>query len=166
MILLLLLGLLVVPYLMVRALERFNMLKVTDSSRRFRVGASALFAFTGVGHFLKTEEMAGMMGSSFPGAIPAVIVTGAVELLAAAGLWVPKIRRKVGWALIAMLVCFLPVNIYAAIQQVPFGGHGAGPAYLLLRVPFQFLLMWWVWKGMGGSRVKLDEQADAEHPPV
>jgi len=28
---------------------------------------------------------------------------------------------------------------------VEMGGHGAGPAYLLLRVPFQFLLIGWAY---------------------
>ena len=48
-----------------------------------------------------------------------------------------------------MLILFLPANVYAAIQQVPFGGHGNGPLYLLVRVPFQLLVIAWVWFSMG-----------------
>ncbi len=39
------------------------------------------------------------------------------------------------------LLRFLPANIYSALQRVDFGGHGAGAAYLLLRVPFQFFVI-------------------------
>lgn len=31
-------------------------------------------------------------------------------------------------------------------DRVEMGGHGAGPAYLLLRVPFQFLLIGWAYR--------------------
>jgi uncharacterized membrane protein len=48
-----------------------------------------------------------------------------------------------------MLFGFLPVNVYSAIQRVPFGGHEVGPAYLLIRVPFQLLLIWWAAKATG-----------------
>jgi hypothetical protein len=38
-----------------------------------------------------------------------------------------------------MLLCLLPANIYSAINRVDFGGHGAGPIYLL--VPFQLFVI-------------------------
>ncbi|HYX71759.1 MAG TPA: hypothetical protein VE732_03240, partial [Nitrososphaera sp.] len=39
----------------------------------------------------------------------------------------------------------LPANIYSAINRVDFGGHGIGPAYLLVRVPFQLFVIWWIY---------------------
>jgi hypothetical protein len=45
----------------------------------------------------------------------------------------------------AMLVGILPSNIYSAINHIEFGGHAAGPAYLLIRVPFQLFVIWWVY---------------------
>jgi uncharacterized membrane protein len=53
--------------------------------------------------------------------------------------------RPAGKCLILMLVCFLPANIYSAIYRIDFGGHGAGLAYLLVRIPFQLFLMWWIY---------------------
>jgi uncharacterized membrane protein len=44
-----------------------------------------------------------------------------------------------------MLLGLLPANIYSAFHRVDFGGHGAGPAYLLVRVPFQIFAIWWTY---------------------
>jgi uncharacterized membrane protein len=35
--------------------------------------------------------------------------------------------------------------VYAAINRVEMGGHGAGPMYLLVRAPFQLLLIGWAY---------------------
>lgn len=55
--------------------------------------------------------------------------------------------KLTGFCLILILLCFLPANIYSALNHVNFGGHGEGPAYLLLRVPFQFFVVWWTCYG-------------------
>ena len=46
-----------------------------------------------------------------------------------------------GW----LLLLVLPSNVYAAFQRIDFGGHGAGPAYLLVRVPLQLFLIGWIY---------------------
>ena len=138
--LLLLLLLLVTPYaLLTLAGRRF------EGLRRARVGPSLFFAFTAVGHFVRTEEMAAMLPPSVPYRVGLIYVTGVFELLGAAGVWVPRLRRLTGICLIVMLLCVLPANVYAALNRVAFGGHEAGPAYLLVRVPFQLLVAWWVY---------------------
>lgn len=47
--------------------------------------------------------------------------------------------EKIGWAWCIFLLLVLPSNIYAAWQRVDFGGHAAGPVYLLVRIPLQLL---------------------------
>ena len=71
--------------------------------------------------------------------------TGVLEFALAAAVLVPRYRKAVGWILIVMLGLFLPANVYAAIHRVPIGGHEAGPAYLLARVPMQGILAAWIW---------------------
>jgi uncharacterized membrane protein len=44
-----------------------------------------------------------------------------------------------------MLVAVLPANVYSAFNHVEFGGHQHGPLYLLVRVPFQLLVMAWIY---------------------
>lgn len=110
-----------------------------------RVGITLLLLLTGSAHFVEAEAMARMLPPWVPSRVTLVHLTGVLELLAAIGLWIPSAARTVGLLLVVMLALFLPVNVYAAFSHVPFGGHGNGPAYLLVRVPFQLLLMGWIW---------------------
>jgi uncharacterized membrane protein len=55
--------------------------------------------------------------------------------------WPVTSARPVGLALCIFLLLILPSNVYAAFQRVDFRGHGAGPIYLLVRVPLQFFLI-------------------------
>jgi uncharacterized membrane protein len=116
-----------------------------SESFRGRLGLALVFLFTALGHFVKTSEMAQMLPSWVPIRLPLFYFTGAFELLAAVGLLVPSASRWVGMGVCIFLVLILPSNFYAAFQRVDFGGHGAGPIYLLVRVPFQFFLLGWVY---------------------
>ena len=147
--LLFLLLLLVAPYLILTAAGRFvGALKISPAARA-RVGLTLFFLFTGVGHFVRAEEMAEMLPPAVPYRLELIYFTGVLELLGAAGVWVPRLTRLTGLFLILMLVGVLPANIYSAINRVEFGGHGAGPAYLLVRVPFQLFVIWWTYFATG-----------------
>jgi uncharacterized membrane protein len=129
------------PYVAVSLAGRFIPALALTTRQRARVALSVFFAFTGIGHFIKTDELVAMMPSSVPYRVELVYLTGILELLGAIGIWIPRWRRLTGICLIVMLVAFLPVNIYAAIQRVDFGGHELGPVYLLARIPVQLLLI-------------------------
>jgi uncharacterized membrane protein len=58
---------------------------------------------------------------------------------------IPSLSRYTGIALGVFLLLVLPSNVYAAFQRIDFGGHGAGPAYLLVRVPLQLFLIGWIY---------------------
>jgi uncharacterized membrane protein len=146
MTLLILMSLLLIPAGLLAGLKRLGVINAISSAVPYRVGASHLFVFTGIGHFALTEEMALILGAAVSDPIPTVQITGILEIAGAIGIWFPKWRRSTGQCLIAMLIAFLPFNVYAAIQHVPFGGHEYGPIYLLVRIPFQFLLIWWIGK--------------------
>ena len=147
--LLFLLLLLVAPYaLLTLAGSRFGGPRF-DAAARTRVGLSLFFAFTALGHFVRTEEMAAMLPPSAPYRIELIYLTGVFELMGAAGVWVPRLRRLTGLCLMVMLLAILPANVYSAINRVEFGGHSGGPAYLLVRVPFQFFVIWWVYYATG-----------------
>ena len=116
-----------------------------DARTRARVALSLFFGFTGIGHFIKTDALVSMLPPSVPFRLEAVYITGILEVLGAIGIWIKPVRRLTGIWLIVMLGAFLPVNIYAALQRVDFGGHELGPVYLLARVPVQLFLIWWTW---------------------
>jgi uncharacterized membrane protein len=145
MTLLFLLLLLVVPNLLLTLAERWIAGFKIAPAARARVGLSLFFIFTAIGHFIKTEEMAAMLPSFVPNRVEIIFVTGIFELLGAIGVWIPRLMRITGLCLILMLIGFLPVNIYSAINRIDFGGHGSGPAYLLVRIPFQLLVIGWAY---------------------
>lgn len=109
------------------------------------LGVTLVFCFTGVGHFIASESMAAMLPPALPWRLAGVYVSGVAEIALACLLMVPRLRRTVGWCLIAVLIGLLPINIYAAVERVPMGGHAWGPVYLLVRVPLQAVLIAWVY---------------------
>ena len=137
--------LLVGPYLILTLIQKSNPAITFSESRKTRIGLSLFFIFTAMGHFIKTAEMAEMLPPFFIYGQEIIFLTGFPELFGAFGVWIPKWRKLAGSLLIAMLLGFLPFNIYAAINNLPFGGHEVGPTYLLVRVPFQFFVIWWVY---------------------
>ena len=145
MTLIFLLLLLLVSYLILTLVGRWVPRFKIAPSRRARVGLSLFFTFTAIPHFISTEQMAAMIPPFIPYRIELVYVTGVLELLGAIGIWIPRLERLTGFLLILMLICLLPANIYAAINRVDFGSYATGPVYLLVRVPFQFFVIWWTY---------------------
>jgi uncharacterized membrane protein len=103
------------------------------------------FAFAALGHFARTEAMAEMLPPAVPYRIELIYLTGILELLGVIGVWIPCLTKLTGLLLIVMLLGILPSNIYSAINRVEFGGHEAGPVYLLVRIPFQLFVIWWTY---------------------
>ena len=112
---------------------------------RGKMGVSLVFAFTAIGHFVKTSEMTQMLPPWMPMRVPLVYVTGVFEFFAAVAILFPSLARCAGIALCIFLFLILPSNVYAAFQRIDFGGHGAGPIYLLVRVPLQLFLIGWIY---------------------
>ena len=55
-----------------------------------------------------------------------------------------RLRRWAGWGLLALLVAIFPANLQVAMQgKMP--GFDLSPAVLWSRLPFQAVLMAWVW---------------------
>jgi uncharacterized membrane protein len=112
---------------------------------RGRIGVSLVFAFTAIGHFVKTSEMAQMLPPWVPMRVPLIYFTGILEWIGAVAILISPLSRYTGIALCIFLLALFPSNVYAAFQRVDFGGHGAGPVYLLVRVPLQLFLIGWIY---------------------
>ncbi len=141
MLLLFLTLLLIGPYLILTAVQKINQNFQISNAAKLRIGVSLLFLAGAFGHFARTAEMARIIPPLFPYREQLVILTAFPELFGVIGLWIPRLRKLTGALLIAWLIGILPFNIYAAIERIDVGGHGAGPVYLLVRVPLQFLAM-------------------------
>ncbi len=142
--LLMLFGILVGSYGVITALSAWLGWNLS-AGLRGRISLALLFLFTGTSHFYLTEEMVQMLPPSIPGRVELVYLTGVLEIAGAVGLLIPALSRLAAISLILFLFAVLPANIYAALNNVGMGAHGAGPVYLLARVPFQLLLVGWAY---------------------
>ncbi|WP_373354129.1 hypothetical protein [Pseudoroseicyclus sp. CXY001] len=118
----------------------------SDAARAELFGLAGLvlaFAFFSLGHFAMTGQMVEMLPRWVPLRRPIVLATGVMEAGIALALMLPASRVAAGWASIAVLIGFFPVNVYASLTRRGGGGHEWGPVYLLLRLPLQLLLVAW-----------------------
>jgi uncharacterized membrane protein len=105
------------------------------------------FLLGGIAHFAATDLEMRIVPPWIPWPREAVLASGVLELLGAAGLlWRPT-RRTAGWGLVALTVAVTPANVFmlqhaAAFPAVP---HWA----LVLRLPFQAVLLGLIVWGSG-----------------
>lgn len=146
MTLLLLVVILVGSFAVLTAVDRLRPpARRMGAARRGQVSLALLFLFTGLGHFVQTAAMAEMLPPWTPARTLMIWLSGFAEWLIAFGLLTPRHARLAGIAAIAFLILVFPGNVYAAVNRVEFGGHAAGPTYLLVRGPFQLLLIAWAY---------------------
>jgi uncharacterized membrane protein len=97
------------------------------------------FAIGGVAHFVALEAEMRIVPPWIPWPRAAVLVSGAFELLGAAGLlWQPT-RRAAGIGLLLLTLAVTPANVYM-LQQA--ANYPAVPHWaLVLRLPLQAVLL-------------------------
>jgi uncharacterized membrane protein len=111
-----------------------------------KISIAALFCFTALGHFAKPNEMVAMLPPWWaPFRKPIVLLSGLLELAFAIGILIPATSRLTAIVAVAFLFLATPLNVYSAYRRITFGGHSAGPAYLLVRLPLQIFLIAWIW---------------------
>lgn len=72
-----------------------------------------------------------------------VAITGVAELLGAAGLMIPRLRKAAGWGLALYALCVWPANFHHALADIPLGGEHLGWWYHGPRLALQPLIIWW-----------------------
>lgn len=113
-----------------------------------RIAMSCMLLFTSIGHFIYTKGMVMMMPDFIPYKIEMVYFTGIIEIAAAIGLLIPKLRVLTAWLLIAFFILLLPANINAAIKNIDYQTgtfEGDGVGYLWFRIPLQILFIVWIY---------------------
>ncbi len=103
---------------------------------------AAAFVFAGVMHFVIPGAYLGVMPPWLPHPRALILLSGACEVAGGLGLLHPRTRRAAGWGLVLLLLAVWPANF----QMLSNADSPAAQALLLLRLPLQPLLMWWVWR--------------------
>jgi len=85
------------------------------------VGLAAMFVVTGIAHFVNPlrRDMIAIVPPRLPAPALLVTVTGALELLGAAGLLYPPIRVAAAVCLFLLMVAMFPANVYASRMPAP-----------------------------------------------
>lgn len=115
----------------------------------------------GITHFTDEATFLKIMPDYIPQHLhrPAVLVSGAAEILLGQLLIIPWTSRLAGWGLIALFVAVFPANIYLYQHQEIM--PEVSPAVHLLRLPIQALLIAWAWWYTRPDRPRGHEQLAA-----
>ena len=101
------------------------------------------FLIGGVAHFIFTDFFVMAMPDYLGYHKELVLISGIFELLGAIGILIPKTRFLAGCGLIALIVAVYPANINMALHPERYPDIPA--MFLYIRLPLQFLFVWFVW---------------------
>lgn len=100
------------------------------------------FLLSEVGHFVATDVYMKFMPPYLPYHRGLVLVSGLFEAVLGVLLLVPATCRLAAWGLIALLMAVFPANVFMYRHPEVFG---LPPRLLLLRLPFQGVLILWAY---------------------
>ena len=85
------------------------------------IGLAAMFVVTGVAHFVNPlrRDMIAIVPPRLPAPAVLVSLTGALELLGAAGILYPPTRVAAAICLVVLMVVMFPANVYASRMPNP-----------------------------------------------
>lgn len=103
---------------------------------------AALFAVSGIGHFVKPEHFEAIVPKPLPNKRELVYISGAVELACAALLVTPKTRRVGGLTSAALLIGVFPANVQMSLSAIRSSKTpGWFKAGTVARLPLQYPLI-------------------------
>ena len=106
---------------------------------------AVLFVVAGVLHFLKPGSYTSTMPPWIPAHLTLVYVSGIFEILGGLGVMYAPVRAYAGWGLLALLLAVFPANIQMVINAHRDNVSITHMALLLVRLPLQPLMMFWVY---------------------
>ena len=105
---------------------------------------SVLYVLAGINHFRNPDFYLKIMPNYIPLHSELVVLSGICEIILGILLLFNKTRNVAGWLIIAMLIAFMPVHIQMIIDY--YGTPGKMFVVSLIRLPLQFVLIWWAYK--------------------
>lgn len=109
-----------------------------------RLLLAIFFMGAGILHFTATAMYVKIMPPYLPFPTALVYISGGFEILGGIGIAIPFLQRYAAYGLIALCLAIFPANINMVVNYSQIGLDI--PLYLLwLRLPLQFLLIYWIW---------------------
>ena len=136
---------LLASWLILRAIGVLGVASLASWHDSVRYALAIMFLFTASAHFTKMRhDLARMIPSYFPQPLLLVHITGILELLGAAGLFLPRFRSLAGICLILLLIPMFIANVNAAQKRVTLRGKPATALWLRLPMQLFFIaLLYW-----------------------
>jgi len=109
------------------------------------------YVVAGVTHFTAPGFFRQIVPPGLPAPGLLVAVSGVAEIALGALVMVPATRPLAAWGIIALLVAVYPANAYQALSNPTLVDPPAwmgqpSQAALWIRLPLQFVLMYWAWR--------------------
>ena len=115
-----------------------------------RLVTGIAFVVAGALHFTHTRAYERIMPPSFPRHRESVYVSGVAEIAGGIGvLGPPRTRPLARWWLLGLLAAVFPANVHMALNPKQF--KQIPPWALWLRLPFQGMFAWSVWRATGAT---------------
>lgn len=108
-----------------------------------RIILGILFSTAGVFHFLTPKYFIRIIPPLLPAPLLLVYISGAAEIFLGALLLFAKQLKLARFGLITLLIAIFPANLYMYLHADLFPNFSE--TTLLLRLPVQALLIFWVW---------------------
>ncbi len=118
------------------------------SEKMSRFVWTLLLAGAGTAHLVMPDWFVAYYPSYMPfasSALDVVVISGVVEFVVAALLWIPRTRRIAWLSIAALMVLYTPVHVYVITHHdVILHPPLTIPLWVAwLRLPVQFVFVWW-----------------------
>jgi uncharacterized membrane protein len=99
--------------------------------------------YAGAQHFIKPAFFMPFVPAFLPLKTSIIYISGAVEILLGAMLFLKKYSKFGALGIIILLIVFLPIHIWDVFSQTPAIGSKQAA---FIRLPIQFILIYIVWR--------------------
>ena len=108
---------------------------------------AGFFIYAGIMHFVRPAGFIAIVPPQLPAAALLVAVSGGAEIAGGIGVCIATTKKLAATGLILLLIAVFPANIYMLAHAMHTGSTPLWIALLWLRLPFQPLMIWWLWRG-------------------
>lgn len=106
---------------------------------------SFIYVLSGVLHFYIPNSYLPIMPDFFPFHLELILISGVLEFIFGIGVLIEKARNYSLWGIIGLLILFMSVHLN---MLLPENNLGISTYLLIIRVIFQFGLIYWAWKNI------------------